>query len=101
MTWISGNLAPDEKRAFGLPLVASFGGIAGTLASYLYQTPQAPRFVQGNSISLGLEVVVLLCIGLLALLWRFRNSKKSKLIAEGVTDNSKYGDEALEFKYTF
>lgn len=95
------NLAPDEKRAFALPYIFTFGGVSGALASFLYRTDDAPRFVQGNSISLGLEVVALISVGLLYLLRKFRDSKKAKLRTQGITDNKKYGDEAMDFEYKF
>ncbi|KIV95264.1 hypothetical protein PV10_02937 [Exophiala mesophila] len=101
ITWTSMNLAPDEKRAFALPFIFTFGGVSGALASFLYRTDDAPRYVQGNSISLGLEAVALVSVGLLYLLRHMRNSKKEKLRAQGVTDNSKYGDEAMDFEYKF
>ena len=53
----------------------------------------------GNSVSLGMEALAMFGIGAIYLLLRRRNAKKDELLAQGVTDNGKQGDRALDFKY--
>ncbi|KAH8700227.1 major facilitator superfamily domain-containing protein [Talaromyces proteolyticus] len=98
-TWIANNLKPDYKRSVGIPLFASLSNVSGTISSQIYPSTDAPRYILGNAISLTMEVVAMTGIGIIFLLLRSRNNKKQKLIDEGVTDNGKDGDKALDFKY--
>ena len=100
LTWVSNNLKPDHKRAVGLPLFLSLANIGGIPASQIYPSSDAPRYVPGNATSLGMEAGAILCVWLVYFLMRWRNQKKQKLIDQGVTDNGKEGDEALDFHYT-
>jgi predicted MFS family arabinose efflux permease len=101
LTWVSNNLAPDDKRSVGIPLFASLANISGAVASQIYPSSDGPRYVKGNSISLGMEAFA--CGGILAiwLMLARRDKVKAKLEAEGVEDNG-YGseDRGLGFRYT-
>ncbi|SPO06473.1 related to allantoate transport protein [Cephalotrichum gorgonifer] len=100
VTWVATNLIPDGKRSFALPLFYSMGNLSGLVSSQLYPTNQGPRYIIGNSVSAGLEVIF---VGLVVAAWyllRRRNAKKDKLIAEGATTNGLEGDMALDFKYS-
>ncbi|KAK5204368.1 hypothetical protein LTR41_009839 [Exophiala xenobiotica] len=99
VTWISTNLAPDSKRAIGMPLAYSIANISNLISSQLYPTQQGPRYVPGNAISAGLTVVAAFLYGACWLLLKRRNAKKAKLIAEGATTNGLEGDMSLESMY--
>jgi MFS family permease len=99
VSWMAGTLAPDDKRAFGMPLADSIGNLSNFVSSQLYPTSQGPRYVQGNGVSAGLTVVAGFLYGSAWLLLRHRNIKKEKLIAEGATTNGLEGDLALDHKY--
>ncbi|KIV97276.1 hypothetical protein PV10_01044 [Exophiala mesophila] len=99
MTWVATNLVPDYKRSVGLPIFASIGNCSGLVAGQLYPKAQAPRFIMGNSISAGLEVIASVFVVLTWLLLRRRNQQKDKAIATGATTNGLEGDRALDFKY--
>ncbi|KAF2007559.1 hypothetical protein P154DRAFT_480424 [Amniculicola lignicola CBS 123094] len=96
--WIAGTLAPDDKRAFGMPFSSSIGNLSSFVSSQLYPTQQGPRYIQGNGVSAGLNVVAGFLYGSCWLSLRTRN-KKEKLIAEGATANGLEGDLALDHKY--
>lgn len=99
VTWIAGTLAPDDKRAFGMPFADSIGNLSNFVSSQLYPAQQGPRYVQGNAVSAGLTVVAGFLYGSCWLILRNRNNKKEKLIAEGATTNGLEGDLALDHKY--
>ncbi len=65
----------------------------------MYPIGDAPRYVLGNSLSLGFEVLALLAVGAIYALLRHRTKQKEKLISEGVESNGKTGDQSLDFKY--
>lgn len=99
LVWISINISPDYKRSVGVGIMGMLGNCAGVLSSQIYQNTDAPRFVTGNSISLGMEIVAWVGIGLMYMILRLRNAKKEKMKSEGATTNGKRGDRALDFVY--
>jgi MFS family permease len=99
VTWVNNNLAPDSKRAIGMPLAYSIANISAVVSSQLYPDQQGPRYIQGNAVSAGLTVVAGGLYGAcLALLW-WRNKKKTQALAEGKTDNGLEGDQSLDSMY--
>jgi hypothetical protein len=99
MTWVATTLSPDYKRAIGLPIFASIGNCSGMVSGQLYPPSQAPRYIMGNSISAGLELVAAVFVVATWFILRRRNQKKEKMIAEGATTNGFTDDRALDFKY--
>jgi len=57
------------------------------------------RYIKGNAISLGMEAVACLGIGIVYILLKWRNKKKQEFIEQGVLDNGKKGDQGLDFTY--
>ena len=68
-------------------------------ASQIYPIDDAPRYIVGNSLSLGFEVLALLSVGAIYMLLKHRTKQKEKLLSEGVESNGKQGDQSLDFKY--
>lgn len=99
VAWMGTNLSPDNKRAFGLPFFYSIGNLSLLVSSQLYPSTQGPRYVQGNAVSAGLEVVAACLYAASRLILRRRNAQKKKLIAEGASTNGMVGDRALDFTY--
>lgn len=92
-------MAPDSKRAIGMPLAYSIANISNLVSGQLYPTQQGPRYVPGNAVSAGLTVVAGFLYGACWLLLKRRNAKKAKLIAEGATTNGLEGDMSLDSMY--
>ncbi|RFN44813.1 allantoate transport protein [Fusarium flagelliforme] len=101
VTWISNNVQPDYKRSVAIATIISIGNASGMAASQIYPIGDAPRYVTGNAISLGGEVIALVCIGLIYGLLKWRMKQKEKALARGDDSNGKEGDQSLEFKYVF
>lgn len=97
--WVSNNLAPDNKRTVAMPLILSFTLVSGVMSSQIYPTKDAPRYIMGNAISLSGTVAAFLAAAGLWIIWRRRNIRKNKLIAEGATENGYEDDRAISFKY--
>jgi MFS transporter, ACS family, DAL5 transporter family protein len=99
MSWVATSLVPDYKRSVGLPLFAFIGNCSGIVSGQLYPPRQGPRYVMGNSISAGLEVIAAIFVVITWFLLRKRNQKKEKMIAEGAATNGFEDDRGLDFKY--
>jgi hypothetical protein len=95
LAWLSNNLSPDYKRSVGIPLAASIANISGVISGQIYPPADAPRYVRGNVISLGLEFVALAGVASLFALLKWRSSKREgENGVEGV-------HQAPGFKYSF
>ncbi|KAF4462009.1 allantoate transport [Fusarium albosuccineum] len=101
VTWVSNNIQPDYKRSVAISMLISIGNASGMAASQIYPIQDAPRYIMGNAISLGGEVIALFCIGLIYALLKYRMRQKDRLLAEGKESNGKKGDQGLEFRYVF
>ena len=101
ITWVSNNIIPEHKRAVAIPLFFSLANCAGFISSQIYPASDGPRFIAGNGVSLGVEVVSAVAAGLMILLCRRRNLQKKRLISEGVTDNGRIDDRGLDFVYIY
>lgn len=49
LTWITNDLAPDYKRAVGLPIFIGLGNVGGIVSSNLHPASDAPRYRMGLS----------------------------------------------------
>lgn len=82
-------------------MVLSIGNAAGMAASQIYPSKDEPRYIMGNAVSLGGDVIALFCVGLMYLLYKYRMRRKERLLAEGHTSDGKEDDRGLGFKYVF
>lgn len=98
---MSNNIQPDYKRSVAISMLISIGNASGLAASQIYPISDAPRYIMGNAISLGGEVIALLCIGLLYALLKYRMRQKERMLAEGLESNGMEDDRGLGFKYVF
>ncbi|KAF7560977.1 hypothetical protein G7046_g3181 [Stylonectria norvegica] len=100
LAWFSSNISPDHKRSVSIPVAASIANISGVLSGQIYPLTDAPRYISGNAVSLGLEFVALLGVGVVFMLLKWRMAQKNKALQDG-KENEKEGDGALDFQYRF
>ncbi|KIX95241.1 uncharacterized protein Z520_09158 [Fonsecaea multimorphosa CBS 102226] len=100
LTWASNNFAPDYKRSVALPLFASISSTSGLVSSEIYPASDSPRYIKGNAVSLGMEVLALVGIMAIYFILKSRSDKKAEMLAQGATENGKSGDKGLHFQYT-
>ena len=82
-------------------MVVSIGNCAGVVASQIYPIKDEPRYILGNSLSLGFEAGALVGVASMYFLFKYRMRQKEKLLSQGVESNGKEGDYSLDFKYLF
>lgn len=92
-------MSPDGKRAVAMPFAYSLANVSSLVSSNLYPSTQGPRYIQGNSISAGLNIVAACLYFSCWMLLRSRNNKKQKMIAEGATTNGYNDDRGLDSTY--
>ncbi|KAH8880583.1 retrograde regulation protein 2 [Thozetella sp. PMI_491] len=100
IAWLSGNCAPDGKRAGSLGILLTLTNIGGVVSGQIYQSNAAPGYTLGHAWSLG-------CLSFAWIGWWFvraiylkRNAEKERMVAEGIlVPPSEFTDRAPEFKY--
>ncbi|KAH7120599.1 major facilitator superfamily domain-containing protein [Dactylonectria macrodidyma] len=79
VTWVTNNLQNEHVRSVGIPLLISIANASGIASSQIYPSKDKPRYVMGNSVSLGMEAAALAAVGGLYLVIRRRSAKKAAL----------------------
>jgi hypothetical protein len=106
VAWLSNNLAGTYKRAVGVGLQISLGNLAGAAASNFYRKSDAPRYVLGHSLEIGVICMGICATSVLALSYRRVNYQRKKALEEGARERfteeelSVLGDKAVTFRYT-
>jgi len=108
VAWLGNNLAGQYKRGVGMALHIGIGNFSGAIASNIYRTQDAPRFLLGHGLEFMFIGIGLITTPIIVLLYRHINAKRDREVAEGKESGvSKYtpeelrelGDRAPDFRY--
>ncbi|OJD19826.1 hypothetical protein AJ78_00185 [Emergomyces pasteurianus Ep9510] len=101
-SWVSSNSAPDLKRSVAIPLAATIANVSGVLSGQICPPIDAPRYMPGNAISLGLEFVALLGVAAIYGLLKWREARnKRQLLRNAGDDHGRDGDRSPDFMFFF
>jgi len=106
MGWLANNLAPHYVRATGTGAQIAFANLAAFVATFTYLTPDAPRYIQGHAINLGMIGLAMVLTGVLMWYNRFENRKRENGARDGrIAEAGAEGEWALghrhpKFRYT-
>lgn len=102
IAWLSGNCAPDGKRAASVGILLTLTNIGGVVSGQIYQTKAAPTYTLGHAWSLGCLAFAWCGWWIVRWIYKRREAAKDKALAEGVVVSpSEYTDRAPEFRYQF
>ncbi|KIW79201.1 hypothetical protein Z517_05813 [Fonsecaea pedrosoi CBS 271.37] len=100
IAWLSGNVAPDGKRAASLGTQLTLTNLGGIISGQIYASTDAPRFVLGHAWSLGSLAFAFIVFNILYVLYKKREAAKEELRSQGVvTPPQEFTDKSPEFKY--
>ncbi|KAF2264959.1 retrograde regulation protein 2 [Lojkania enalia] len=101
ITWLSGNCAPDGKRAASLGILLTLTNIGGVVSGQIYQSKTAPHFYLGHGWSLGCLVFAWCGWWIVRSIYKKREAGKDRKLAEGyVRDQATmYTDREPDFRY--
>ncbi|KAL5478623.1 hypothetical protein ACEPAI_2808 [Sanghuangporus weigelae] len=107
VTWVGNNLAGQYKRGVGMAVQIGIGNFGGAIASNIYRTQDAPRYVIGHGVELLFVGIGFIVTPLLILLYTRINAKREAELKRigGITkftveELHELGDRAPDFKYT-
>lgn len=104
IAWMSGNCAPDGKKAASLGIQLTLTNIGGVVAGQIYQSESAPRYVLGNAWSLASVAVVWIGCVVLRYMYLVREKEKQSIRAVGdggigMPESWRSTDRDVDFKY--
>ncbi|KAI1084511.1 retrograde regulation protein 2 [Whalleya microplaca] len=100
IAWLSGNCAPDGKRAASLGILLSLTNVGGVVSGQIYQSNAGPAFVLGHAWSLGCLAFAWFGWWVVRWIYIMRQSSKDRAVSEGALPCSGgHTDRALNFKY--
>jgi len=107
VAWLGNNLSGQYKRGVGMALHIGIGNFAGAIASNIFRTQDAPRYILGHGLELMFVGIGFICTPIAMLLYTRINAKReAELQANGgvskysVEETHELGDRAPDFKYT-
>ncbi|KIV87121.1 hypothetical protein PV11_02689 [Exophiala sideris] len=102
IAWLSGNVAPDGKRAASLGTQLTLTNLGGIISGQIYASTDAPKFTLGHSWSLGSLGFSLIIFCFIRVLYKRREAAKAKAREEGVVvPPGEFTDRSPNFKYQF
>lgn len=103
MGWLANNLAPHYVRATGTGFQIMFANCSAFIATFTYLSADAPRYITGHAINIGMLVLSLITTTTLLLYQNSENKKRARggrdyRLTEG--DVGQLGYRHPEFRYT-
>lgn len=83
-----GSFGPAYTRAAVLGLTFASGNCAGIISSNVYPSRTAPRLFEGHSVSIGFEVMSIVCAVILTVANRIENTRRDVLYGPVAADGS-------------
>ncbi|KAK8035843.1 hypothetical protein PG991_001916 [Apiospora marii] len=85
LAWNGANIGGSLKRGTGIAMQVMGGNCGGIIASYVYLTPDGPRYIKGHSILIGF-VVMSFFLTLFMIIWCRRENARRDALAQQVGD---------------
>ncbi|KAI8140516.1 major facilitator superfamily domain-containing protein [Fennellomyces sp. T-0311] len=80
--WSTSNIGGQTKRAVGIAMISNLGNIGGAVAGHVYRQSDAPHYIRGHAICLGMMVYVWITCVILKFALKCINKKRESLSAE-------------------
>jgi hypothetical protein len=106
LAWLPANSPRYGKRTTATGLQLAIGNAGGIGAPFYYATKDAPRYVKGHAITLGLVAFATLLYGALSLYFTKRNTERRegkddyKMAGKSEEEIAEMGDESPRYMYT-
>ncbi|PSR71771.1 hypothetical protein PHLCEN_2v12375, partial [Hermanssonia centrifuga] len=108
ISWLGNNLSGQYKRGVGMALHIGIGNFAGAIASNIYRSQDAPRYVLGHGLELMFVGIGFVTLPIAVVAYTRINARRDVLEKEMQEKGIKYtaeelrelGDKAPDFRYT-
>ncbi|OCH84458.1 MFS general substrate transporter [Obba rivulosa] len=107
VAWLGNNLSGHYKRGVGMAMHIGIGNFGGAIASNIYRSQDAPRYVLGHGIELMFVGIGFIALPITVLLYRRINAARDRAQLEAKANGITYspeelrrmGDRAPDFRY--
>ncbi|OCH85119.1 MFS general substrate transporter [Obba rivulosa] len=107
VAWPANNLSGHYKRGVGIAINICMGNFGGAIASNIYRSQDAPRYILGHGIELMFTGIGFIAVPTTVLLYRRINATRDlaqlQAKAQGITHSPeelrRLGDRAPDFRY--
>ncbi|KAI0325823.1 MFS general substrate transporter [Cubamyces sp. BRFM 1775] len=108
VAWLGNNLAGHYKRGVGMALHIGIGNFGGAIASNIYRTQDAPRYILGHGIELMFVGIGFITVPIAVIAYKRINARRDALMREANEKGERLspeelrrmGDRAPDFRYT-
>nr|VWP02019.1 Hyaluronate lyase (EC (Hyaluronidase) (HYase) [Ganoderma boninense] len=108
VAWLGNNLAGHYKRGVGMALQIGIGNFGGAIASNIYRSQDAPRYIVGHGVELMFVGIGFIVLPIVVLLYKRINARRDAIVKEANESGTKFtpeelrrlGDRAPDFRYT-
>ncbi|KIJ16563.1 hypothetical protein PAXINDRAFT_75726 [Paxillus involutus ATCC 200175] len=112
ISWLANNLEGRYKRSVGMALQIAVGNLGGAVASNIFRTQDAPRYVLGHGLEIMFLGMGLVALPVTVLVYKWINAQrdlaalegegrhKAQEAGEGLTEVEFIGDRDPSFRYT-
>ncbi|KAH9919552.1 MFS general substrate transporter [Fomitopsis serialis] len=108
VTWLGNNMAGQYKRGIGMAFHIGIGNFSGAIASNIYLSRDAPRYVMGHALELMFVGIGLVALPITVLIYKRINARRdafqNEMVEKGISyspdELRKMGDRAPDFRYT-
>ncbi|KAI0708311.1 MFS general substrate transporter [Earliella scabrosa] len=104
VAWLGNNLAGHYKRGVGMAMHIGIGNFGGAIASNIYRTQDAPRYILGHALELMFVGIGFIVLPITVITYKRINARRDALVREGVSYTPeqlrRMGDRAPDFRYT-
>ncbi|KAL4251559.1 MFS transporter superfamily protein [Abortiporus biennis] len=108
IAWLGNNLAGQYKRGVGMALHIGIGNFAGAIASNIYRSQDAPRYLIGHGVELMFVGIGFITLPLMVFLYTRINKQRDEIMAKmkergeklSPEDVRRLGDKSPDFRYT-
>ncbi|KAH9945336.1 MFS general substrate transporter [Epithele typhae] len=108
VAWLGNNLAGHYKRGLGMALHIGIGNFSGAIASNVYRSGDAPRYILGHSLEMMFVAIGLITLPIIVISYKRINAQRDAAMKEADERGIKYspeelrrlGDRAPDFRYT-
>ncbi|EMD36671.1 hypothetical protein CERSUDRAFT_94946 [Gelatoporia subvermispora B] len=107
VAWLGNNLSGHYKRGVGMAMHIGIGNFGGAIASNIYRSQDAPRYILGHGIELMFVGIGFIAVPITVLLYRRINASRDQAQLEAKKNGiiftpeelRRMGDRAPDFRY--
>ncbi|KAH8678848.1 MFS nicotinic acid transporter Tna1 [Tricladium varicosporioides] len=102
ITWISNNLSGSYKRSAGMAIQIGVGNMGGIFVSNFYRESDAPKYILGHALQVGIVVIGMAAVVILRLGYAKANKERDEMGVDrslSLSQMSQMGDRAPTFRY--